>query len=72
MEEETVNTPRRLHAMTYKEKYAIIQEMDQVKSLAKVANEYGISKSTVHYIYKNKDSIISICEETPVRYLMLM
>lgn len=58
--------PRRLQTMNYKQKYAIIRQMEQGKSFAKIAKDYNISKSTVHYISKDKERIKAICEDTPV------
>lgn len=58
--------PRRLRTMNYKQKYAIIRQMEQGKSFAQIAKDFGVSKSTLHYISKSKDRIKRICVDTPV------
>lgn len=57
---------RKMATMTYHQKLEIIKEMESGKRLGKVATAHGISKSTLHYIFKNRDTIRAVCEETPV------
>lgn len=65
--EENVDfSGRKVHTMTYKEKLDVIKEMERGKKLGMVASEYGIGKSTLHYIYKDRDRIRQICDDTPV------
>lgn len=66
MEEEENCLPRKMHTMTYKEKFEIIRQMEGGKRLAKVASEFGISKSTVHYIFKKRNEIKKLVLENPV------
>lgn len=65
-EENAESSNRKLHTMTYKEKLHVIREMENGKKLGKVATEYGISKSTLHYIFKDRERIKTICEDSPV------
>lgn len=64
--ERSENSSRKQHTMNYRQKYSIIRQMEQGKSLAEVAREYEISKSTVHYIFKDRERIKTIYEDSPV------
>lgn len=57
---------RKMYTLTYKEKLQVIRELENGKKLGKVAAEYGIGKSTIHYIYKDRERIRNICQDTPV------
>jgi hypothetical protein len=65
-EENADFSVRKMHTMTYGEKLQVIREMENGKKLGKVSKETGISKSTLHYIFKDRDRIKNICEDTPV------
>lgn len=45
----------KLKSLTLKQKNDLIQLIEQGKSIKDVAQEMGISKNTLHYIYKNRD-----------------
>lgn len=64
--EENDFSARKVHQMTYREKLDAIKEMESGKKLAVVAAKFKIAKSTLHYIFKDRDRIKSICDETPV------
>lgn len=65
-EENVEFSTRKINTMTYKEKLEVIREMENGNKLGKVAKEYGIGKSTLHYIYKDRERIKQICFDTPV------
>lgn len=60
----------KLKSLTILEKIEIINVIESGKSVKDVAKELGISKNTLHYIYKNKDKIRTEVLIKPVSKLL--
>lgn len=56
----------KLKSLTIREKFDLINLVDQGKSIKEISKELGISKNTLHYIYKNKEKICQEVMASPV------
>lgn len=63
--------PLKLKSLTIQEKIDIIDSIDNGKYVRQVSDELGISKNTLHYIYKNKEKIRSEALNKPVSFKWL-
>lgn len=47
----------KLKSLTFQEKIGIIETLENGKSIRQLSQETGISKNTLHFIFKNREKI---------------
>lgn len=64
--ENTEKVATKLKSLTLQQKAELIHLIERGKSIRDLAGELGISKNTLHFIYKNREKYCSEVENKPV------